>query len=152
MAFPAFLTSALGACRTKDKYALQRLFKDLDGPTWGRSDHWDPAGGNDPCNFNTHWYGVGCIDPCDIYRDGTDCTAGRITALTLHDNNMTGSLSNWSLVGELHNLTWLDFSYNAISGSIPPQFGQVNNIEVLNLAQDEEGELALAAALELQCS
>ena len=135
-AFAGLLAHAHAACRTKDKFALQKLFKDLDGYSWGRWDHWDPEGGTDPCNYDTHWYGVGCIDPCDIYRDGTACTAGRITALTLHDNNMTGSLSNWSQVGELHNLTWVDFSYNGISGTIPRQFGAINNIEMLNLAHN----------------
>jgi len=72
-----------------------------------------------------------------MYLDGATCTAGRITALTLHDNNMTGSLSNWSQVGELRNLTWLDLSYNRISGSIPPELGLVNNVENINLAHNQ---------------
>ena len=129
-------------CRTPDKRALQDFFKYMDGARWHHNDHWDPEGGNDPCNFDTHWYGVGCIDPCDIYRDGYECRAGRITALTLHDNNMTGSISNWTGIGALNNLTWIDFSWNKISGSLPAEFGEIMNIEVLNLAWNKlEGTL-----------
>ena len=134
--------SALGACYTPDKLALQDFFKSMDGARWHHNDHWDAEGGNDPCNFDTHWYGVGCIDPCDIYRDGYNCKAGRITALTLHDNNMTGSISNWTRVGALTNLTWVDLSWNQISGSLPAEFGNIKNIEVLNMAWNKlEGTL-----------
>ena len=130
----AFLSGASGACYTPDKLALQDFFKFMDGARWHHNDHWDAEGGNDPCNFDTHWYGVGCIDPCDIYRDGYNCKAGRITALTLHDNNMTGSISNWTRVNSLTNLTWVDLSWNHISGSLPAEFGNIKNIEVLNMA------------------
>ncbi len=136
------VSGALGGCYTPDKMALQDFFKYMDGARWHHNDHWDPEGGNDPCNFDTHWYGVGCIDPCDIYRDGYNCKAGRITALTLHDNNMTGSISNWTRVGALTNLTWVDLSWNKISGSLPAEFGNINNIEVINMAWNKlEGTL-----------
>ena len=136
------VSSASGACYTPDKLALQDFFKLMDGARWHHNDHWDAEGGNDPCNFDTHWYGVGCIDPCDIYRDGYNCKAGRITALTLHDNNMTGSISNWTRVGALTNLTWVDLSWNHISGSLPAEFGNIKNIEVLNMAWNKlEGTL-----------
>ena len=125
----AFLSGVSGACYTPDKLALQDFFKFMDGARWHHNDHWDAEGGNDPCNFDTHWYGVGCIDPCDIYRDGYNCKAGRITALTLHDNNMTGSISNWTRVNSLTNLTWVDLSWNHISGSLPAEFGNIKNIE-----------------------
>ena len=138
----AFLSGVSGACYTPDKLALQDFFKFMDGARWHHNDHWDAEGGNDPCNFDTHWYGVGCIDPCDIYRDGYNCKAGRITALTLHDNNMTGSISNWTRVNSLTNLTWVDLSWNHISGSLPAEFGNIKNIEVLNMAWNKlEGTL-----------
>ena len=125
---------AYSGCYTPDKEALQDFFKYMDGARWHHNDHWDPEGGNDPCNYDTHWYGVGCIDPCDVYRDGYNCKAGRITALTLHDNNLTGSISNWTGCGALTNLTWLDFSWNQISGSLPAEAGNIMNIEALNMA------------------
>lgn len=40
-------------------------------------------------------------------------------------------------MGELRNLTWLDLSYNRISGSIPPELGLVNNVENINLAHNQ---------------
>jgi len=128
--------------RAADKEALISLFKLLGGPYWTKNDGWDPDGGSDPCDVATRWHGVGCIDPCDIYRDGASCAFGRITALTLRDNNLTGSITNWTEVGELKNLSWIDLSVNAISGSLPAEIGQVQNIEVLNLGFNQiEGQL-----------
>ncbi len=120
--------------RRSAEKALINLFKLLGGPYWTNNDGWDPDGGTDPCEVYDRWYGVGCIDPCDIYRDGPSCAFGRITALTLRDNNLTGSLTNWTGVGDLHNLSWVDLSVNYVSGSIPAEFGQIKNIEVLNMA------------------
>ena len=132
----------LGGVRYADKQALISLFKLLGGQYWTNNHGWDPDGGADPCDVRNRWHGVGCIDPCDIYRDGPTCAFGRITALTLRDNNLTGSITNWTGVGDLHNLSWIDFSGNSISGSLPEEIGQVQNIEVLNLAFNElEGQL-----------
>ena len=115
--------------RRADKAAVIQLFKLLGGPYWTENEGWDPDGGADPCDFETRWYGLGCIDPCDIYRDGPECYFGRATALTLRDNNLTGSITNWTGVGDLHNLTWVDFSLNEISGTLPAEFGNIQNIE-----------------------
>ena len=91
--------------------------------------------------MTSRWYGVGCIDPCDLYRDGPSCAFGRVTALTLRDNNLTGSITNWTEVGELNNLSWADLSVNAISGSLPAEIGQVMNIEVLNVGFNQLGQI-----------
>ena len=140
-AAPALLLAALlapapasGLARKADKAALIQLFKLLGGPYWTHNDGWDPDGGTDPCNLEERWRGVGCIDPCDIYRDGPTCAFGRITALTLRDNNLTGSITNWTGVGALHNLSWIDMSINEISGSLPAEIGNIQNIEVINMA------------------
>ena len=125
---------ATGLARVADKQALIDLFTLLGGPHWFNNDGWDPDGGADPCTLENRWFGVGCIDPCDIYRDGPSCAFGRITALNLRDNNLTGSLTNWTGVGQLHNLSWIDLSVNAISGSVPAEIGNVQNVEVLNMA------------------
>ena len=39
--------------------------------------------------------------------------------------------------GELNNLTWLDLSLNSISGSLPTEFGRIQNIEVINLQMNQ---------------
>lgn len=120
--------------RKADKAALIHFFKLMNGPYWTKNDGWDPDGGGDPCDHTARWYGVGCIDPCDIYRDGASCAFGRITALHLRDNNLTGSITNWTGIGELHNMSWIDLAVNSISGTMPAEIGNINNIEVLNMA------------------
>jgi len=134
------LPSARAKARVADHEALNSLFQLLGGAYWTRNDGW-PDGG-DPCEIRHKWHGVGCIDPCDIYRDGPSCAFGRITALTLRDNNLTGSITNWTGIGDLHNLSWIDLSMNAISGSLPAEIGEVRNVEVINLAFNSlEGNL-----------
>lgn len=128
---------AVGRIRTPDLDALLELFKFMGGMHWDRNEGWDPEGQTDPCNFDEHWFGVGCIDPCDIYRDGPDCKAGRVTALTLRKNNLTGSITNWTSVKHLANLTWLDMSMNRISGTLPAEFGYIQNIVHLNMRENK---------------
>lgn len=102
----ALLPPAQGLTRRADKAALIDFFKLLGGPHWHNNDGWDADGGSDPCaDMEDRWHGVGCIDPCDPYRDGPTCKFGRITALTLADNNLTGSITNWTGLGDLHNLS-----------------------------------------------
>ena len=124
---------AVGRIRTPDLDALLELFKFMGGMHWDRNEGWDPEGQTDPCNFDEHWFGVGCIDPCDIYRDGPDCKAGRVTALTLRKNNLTGSITNWTSVKHLANLTWLDMSMNRISGTLPAEFGYIQNLSLIHI-------------------
>ena len=70
---------------------------------------------------------------------------GRITALTLRDNNLTGSITNWTAVGQLTNLSWIDLSLNDISGSLPAEMGDIQGIEVLNMAHNKlEGGVSAA--------
>ena len=128
---------AVGRIRTPDLDALLELFKFMGGMHWDRNEGWDPEGQTDPCNFDEHWFGVGCIDPCDIYRDGPTCKAGRVTALTLRKNNLTGSITNWTSVKHLANLTWLDMSMNRISGTLPAEFGYIQNIVHLNMRENK---------------
>ena len=64
------------------------------------------------------------------------CFAGRITTLNLRRNNLTGHL-NLEDLGELTNLTYLDLSFNQLSGSIPTQIGQIDNLQMMNLAHNE---------------
>lgn len=123
-----------GLARRADKEALLHFFRLLGGPHWFNNDGWDPDGGADPCSFEGRWHGVGCIDPCDIYRDGPSCAFGRITALNLRDNNLTGSITNWTGIGDLNNLTWIDLSVNSISGSLPAEIGNIQNVEMINFA------------------
>ena len=142
-----FVLPALVCARVRpsELEALLALYDSTSGTTWARNDHWSPD--KDPCrkhgtlmpfkpgrSFNaTPWHGVGCVDPCDDYLDGEDCTAGRVLSLTLRDNNLTGSTAGWHGLGEMVQLTHLDLSYNRISGSIPSQIGLIQHLDMLLL-------------------
>lgn len=128
-----YLRFATMPMRKADRAALVSLFQLLGGPHWLNNDGWDVDGTSDPCDHQTHWRGVGCIDPCDDWRDGPNCYFGRVTALNLRDNNLTGSMTNWTGIGDLHNLTWLDLSFNSISGSVPAEIGEIQNIVIIHL-------------------
>ena len=73
----------------------------------------------------TPWYGVSCSDPCDDYLDGDACYHGRATALRLRQNGLSGKL-NWTGVGEMANLTYVDLAYNSIGGALPTELGRLN--------------------------
>ena len=141
--------------------ALIAIYEALGGEHWLNNANWNISKEttadyllNDPCNRQKRWYGVGCMDPCERYLDdvigtgaetqrltairgsGEGCFAGRITTLNLRRNNLTGHL-NLGDLGELRNLTYLDLSFNQLSGSIPTQIGRIDNLQMMNLAHNE---------------
>jgi hypothetical protein len=127
----------LAAIRKGDLLALQSLFRLLGGSNWTHNENWDPEGGSDPCKVR--WRGVGCSDPCDPFLDqhGDDdeqhCALGRVLSINLRENNVRGNLSEWTELGNLHNLTLLDLSVNNVSGFLPTELGMVRDLETLNL-------------------
>ena len=147
--------SCVAPVRPAEKQALWALYLATGGPQWKNNTNWNLD--TDPCRrkssavpyrtndgsptyyktgavFNaTPWYGVFCSDPCDDYLDGPNCTGGRITALSLRDNGLVGSLAAWTSVGAMANLTQLDLAYNSLSGSLPTQVGRIRNLERLSL-------------------
>ena len=140
---------------TPDLKALRQLYELLDGEQWTNNRGWivQPCGDDttycndwelakceadsthclpwhlDPCNDEAiSWYGVACVDPCNEVWDGGSCKAGRITQVSLGDNNLRGSLSAWAQVGRLTNVTFLDLSRNSISGTLPSEIGEIKNL------------------------
>ena len=100
---------------TPDLKALRQLYELLDGEQWTNNRGWivHPCGEDttycndwelakceadsthclpwhlDPCNDEAiSWYGVACVDPCNEVWDGGSCKAGRITQVSLGDNNV----------------------------------------------------------------
>jgi Leucine-rich repeat (LRR) protein len=68
--------------------------------------------------------------PCSWY--GVTCGNGiSVTELSLHYNQLTGSIP--PELGNLTNLTDLDLSYNQLTGSIPPELGNLTNLWLLGL-------------------
>jgi len=148
------LAPSCARVRPAERAALWHLYELTNGANWTSAENWspmdpdEPAAG-DPCRKTrsavpyrvsdaatsalvpglhyepTPWYGVGCIDPCDDYLDGPNCTAGRVVSIRLRDNNLEGELTSWVGVGELRNLSYVDLSYNSINGSLPTEIGRV---------------------------
>ncbi|WP_420633810.1 leucine-rich repeat domain-containing protein [Candidatus Palauibacter sp.] len=120
-----------------DRAVLVQFHDATGGPNWSRNDNWltdAPV---------AEWYGVRVNGQ------------GRITHLSLRDNNIKGSippelrflddlrnlqLDDNSLIGpipsELGGLTHLDtlsLSENRLSGTIPPEFGKLADLESMSL-------------------
>lgn len=98
-----------GLERLVNRYALLVVYISMGGPTWKGKDGW-----------LTHtpecmWHGIAC----DV-RDQT------ITSITLHINNLTGTLE--SSLGLLTGLQKLDLSYNSIFGVIPPEVWKLEKL------------------------
>ena len=105
---PAVSTSA-----ETDREALVALYNATNGENWFESDNWlsdAPPG---------EWYGVTTNDD------------GRVIALVLDDNNLSGEIP--AELGSLSNLTDLFLQDNLLSGEIPAELGSLSNLESLRL-------------------
>jgi Leucine-rich repeat (LRR) protein len=58
--------------------------------------------------------------------------------LGLYLNQLTGSIP--PEIGNLTNLTWLDLGNNGLTGSIPPEIGNLTNLTHLNLRYNQLNE------------
>ncbi len=84
-------------------------------------------------NNNSGWVdgaqGVEC-DPCSWH--GVTCNVwGRVTELKLQNNNLTGTIP--PEIGQLDKLTLLNLNNNSLSGSIPSEIGELVAIRHLYL-------------------
>lgn len=97
-----------------DRAALAALYHSTGGDNWYRSDNWLTDAPLDD------WHGV--------ETNGS----GRVTALHLNFNNLTGSLP--SELGDLSELQVLNLQVNnSLVGTIPPQLGNLVNLQELRL-------------------
>ena len=97
-----------------DREILETLYRSTEGPNWRRSAGWLTDA---PLS---EWDGV-----------ETDAT-GRVVALTLDDNGLTGTIPKE--LGQLSELRTLHLSNNALSGAIPSAMGSLDRLERLDLA------------------
>ena len=100
-----------------DREALVALYNASGGPNWSDNENWLsdlPIG---------EWAGVTTNDN------------GRVTELSLHNNQLSGDIPP-----ELGNLTRLESLYlfeNQLSGEIPPELGNLINLERLDLSGNQ---------------
>ena len=125
-----------------DRAAVVKLYHLLNGPWWHRNANWDVDKG-DPCayahdhNLQEPWDGIHCLDPCSLHIDGLECYSGRITVIHLERNNLTGSITNWTEVGALTNLTTLNLRENHISGTLPGEIGGIMNLVDIDFSRNK---------------
>ena len=84
---------------TGDKAALEALYDATGGAQWTDSSNWKSSSPLDD------WYGV------------TTDSDGRVTRLSLWENELTGSIP--AALGDLTNLERLNLYDNQLTGSIP---------------------------------
>ncbi|MYH19104.1 MAG: hypothetical protein F4132_08345 [Gemmatimonadetes bacterium] len=100
-----------------DREALIAFYHATDGPNWMDNTKWLSE---NPLN---EWYGV-----------STDAD-GRVTKLSLRENQLTGSIP--PEIEQLQNLILLNLSRNRITGTIPPVFGKMNALRYLHLGDNQ---------------
>lgn len=94
-----------------DSLALVDLYDSTDGANWNSNTNWLTG------NVST-WTGVTVEN-------------GRVTSLSLNDNNLSGSIP--SSIENLTELRYLDFAGNHLNGNIPSTLGNLENIIILYL-------------------
>ena len=99
-----------------DRQILTAFYEDTGGANWTNKANWlsdRPIG---------EWHGVTTND------------AGRVTQLSLAENNLTGQLPDY--LASLTELTELALQKNSLSGEIPPQLGQFERLETFYLSRN----------------
>ena len=104
----AFASSLIAPTIT-DREALVSLYQATNGVNWLKSDNWLT---NVPLDA---WHGV------------TTDSSGRVIALDLSENELSGSIP--SELGEFTELKELHLEENELSGSIPPELGKLTEPE-----------------------
>jgi len=78
----------------------------------------------------------GCEDekdttPTEVTLWGEVYSVENTNSLDLRNSGLTGSIP--PELGNLTNLTWLDLGKNELTGSIPSEIGNLTNLSILNL-------------------
>lgn len=97
---------------------LSTLHAALGGAHWRSATNWLQS--HEPCDYSAEgrnaWHGV-------------HCHAGKVEAINLSDNDLTGWLP--TELGLLTNLQELRLSTGSISGTLPAELAQLSNLRVL---------------------
>ncbi len=138
----ALALPALARAQTlqQDSLALVALYDSTDGASWTDDTNWLTA------NSLSTWNGVtvssGRITQLSLSNNNLSgpipAELGSLTELNLlwfHDNQLTGSIP--TELGNLTNLTSLTLNRNQLTGSIPPELGNDTLLTGLNLSGNQ---------------
>ena len=108
-------TKGVSACTSvnPDWEVLVTIYNETNGPNWTDNSNWlsvKPMG---------EWYGV------------TTDHSGRVTKLSLADNNLLGTIP--PELGQMNMLQILQLGFNELSGPIPPKLGDLQNLRELGI-------------------
>ena len=100
------------AVSEQDSLSLVDFYNSTNGPRWYNQDNWlsGPV---------SEWYGI-------------TVTNGRVTEVSLANNNLNGILP--SSLGNLQNLAFLYLDNNQLGGSIPVELGNLSKLNYLTLS------------------
>eukprot|EP00980_Cylindrotheca_fusiformis_P012327 scaffold3017_cov81-Cylindrotheca_fusiformis.AAC.4 len=99
-----------------ERFSLVTIYFASDGENW---------------NFQSLWLSI--LSHCEWYAINCD-ENGRVTALTLQNGNMHGTLP--PEIGNFRNARSIEFSFNSIEGSIPTEIGLLTSATELRLQQN----------------
>ena len=100
-----------------DRAALAALYNAAGGANWANNTNWLSARPLD------EWHGV------------TTDSNGRVTELSLYDNQLSGTIP--AELGNLSSLTGLNLGYNQLSGTIPSELGNLSSLTGLYLYDNQ---------------
>lgn len=96
---------------------------------WATLLHLKSSISSDPSNHLSNWNSTS--DYCSWYGVTCDRSTGRVTALILDGDGLTGTLP--STIADLSELRTLSVPHNAFSGEIPESIGELRFLQVLEL-------------------
>ena len=114
-----------------------------------------PSNMKNLCKLETLDFSVNNIDGsiAELFHRLPSCSRNKLQRLSLHDNNLTGSLPT-TLVEPLRNLSWLELGRNKFTGHVPVWIGELTQLTLLDLSFNNldgvmhEGHLSRLAMLE----
>ncbi len=155
---PIFISSqSLTLCQENDYRALRALYLSTDGDNWSNNTGWPTAAfflanPNMPLGTNINdWVGIS-VDSDGILKRiflrsnnltgvlppelGLMC---RIEEINLRSNQLEGAipLPFWDLVSLVRIEFGTNNGFNELTGSLPPEIGQLTNLELLDLSNNE---------------
>ena len=71
--------------------------------------------------------------PCNWY--GVTCSAGHVISLYMYNNQLSGSIP--PQLGNLTHLQYLSLWWNQLSGNIPAELGNLTNLQSINLSVNQ---------------